>query len=74
MNRSPTTSHTHGPRTYTDARSRRRRQAPVAVTKLNGFTIDKLNRFWQVIDPEGQLVCMTVYKCGAKEVVRRLTA
>jgi hypothetical protein len=27
-----------------------------------------------VIDPEGKLVCVTVYKRGAVEVVRRLAA
>jgi hypothetical protein len=27
-----------------------------------------------VIDPAGQLVCLTVYKRGAEEVVRRLAA
>jgi hypothetical protein len=27
-----------------------------------------------VIDPAGQLVCITVYKKGALEVVRRLAA
>jgi hypothetical protein len=27
-----------------------------------------------VIDPQGQLVCLTVYKRGAVEVVRRLAA
>jgi hypothetical protein len=29
---------------------------------------------WQVFDPAGDLVCLTVYKRGAEEVVRRLTA
>ena len=31
-------------------------------------------RDWMVIDPQGELVCLTVYKRGAAEVVRRLTA
>lgn len=30
------------------------------------------SRFWEVIDPAGELVCLTVYKRGAAEVVRRL--
>jgi hypothetical protein len=31
------------------------------------------SRFWEVLDPTGGLVCLTVYKCGAVEVVRRLS-
>ena len=31
-------------------------------------------RYWAVIDAEGTLVCLCVYKRGALEVVRRLTA
>ncbi|MFL5383792.1 MAG: hypothetical protein ACJ8GN_14830 [Longimicrobiaceae bacterium] len=34
----------------------------------------KHSRWWEVRDPEGELVCLTVYKCGATEVVRRLGA
>jgi hypothetical protein len=30
-------------------------------------------RFWAVYDDADELVCVTVYKKGAKEVVRRLT-
>jgi hypothetical protein len=30
------------------------------------------SRHWMVIDPQGELVCLTVYKRGAMEVVRRL--
>lgn len=36
------------------------------------YTIHRYGRFWQVLDPIGELVCITVYKRGAKEVVRRL--
>jgi hypothetical protein len=32
------------------------------------------SRYWMVIDPVGELVCLTVYKKGAMEVVRRLVA
>ena len=39
--------------------------------KDSTFFIRRRNRFWEVIDPAGALVCMTVYKRGAKEVVRR---
>jgi hypothetical protein len=37
-----------------------------------GYTIRKKDRNWAVLDPQGQLVCLTVYKRGAVEVVRRL--
>lgn len=37
-----------------------------------GFTVDRYHRYWKVSDPAGELVCVTVYKRGAKEVVRRL--
>ncbi len=39
-----------------------------------GWEIRKRHRDWMVIDPQGQLVCVTVYKRGAVEVVRRLAA
>lgn len=32
------------------------------------------SRFWAVIDPDGQLVCVCVYRRGAQEVIRRLEA
>jgi hypothetical protein len=31
-------------------------------------------RFWAVIDADGTLVCLCVYKRGALEVLRRLQA
>lgn len=34
----------------------------------------KKTRFWGVYDGAGRLVCVTVYKKGAKEVVARLLA
>jgi hypothetical protein len=39
-----------------------------------GYTIQKRerSRHWMVIDPQGELVCLTVYKRGAVEVARRL--
>lgn len=74
MNTSVATSSTRKAAAYTDARHRRRQERSVVEATFNGFTIGKCHRFWQVIDPKGQLVCITVYKCGAKEVVRRLTA
>ncbi|HEX6368569.1 MAG TPA: hypothetical protein VF006_06545 [Longimicrobium sp.] len=46
----------------------------IAVDPRPGFAIKKYGRNWRVIDPAGQLVCITVYKKGALEVVRRLAA
>ena len=74
MNDPITASRTREAAIDSDAHSRRRQEASVGNGRFSGFTIDKRNRFWQVIDPTGRLVCITVYKCGAKEVVRRLTA
>jgi hypothetical protein len=31
-------------------------------------------RFWAVLDADGTLVCLCVYKRGALEVVRRLSS
>ncbi|MCA1789486.1 MAG: hypothetical protein LC667_06410 [Thioalkalivibrio sp.] len=38
------------------------------------WLIQKRARNWMVIDPAGALVCITLYKKGAQEVVRRLSA
>ena len=38
------------------------------------FTVMKRGRFWEVLDADGALVCLTAYKKGALEVVRRLAA
>jgi hypothetical protein len=32
------------------------------------------SRWWEVRDPNDELVCLTVYRKGAREVVRRLAA
>ena len=47
-----------------------------AAEQLAGYTIRKKerSRFWEVLDPAGELVCLTVYRRGAREVVRRLVA
>lgn len=37
------------------------------------MAIEKHGRFWAVRDESGELVCITVYKRGAKEVIRRLS-
>lgn len=36
------------------------------------YEIRRRGRFWEVLDSAGELVCMTVYKRGAKEVIRCL--
>jgi hypothetical protein len=48
---------------------------PTAVEPA-GYTIRKRKdtRWWEVLDGQGELVCLTVYRRGAREVVRRLTA
>lgn len=37
------------------------------------YAVTRRNRYWEVRDPDGELVCLAVYKRGAKEVVRRMT-
>jgi hypothetical protein len=32
----------------------------------------KKSRWWEVRDPAGEFVCLTVYRRGAREAVRRL--
>ena len=36
------------------------------------YAVTRRNRYWEVRDPEGELICLAVYKRGAKEVVRRM--
>ena len=40
--------------------------------KHGTYAIRRRHRHWEVRDQSGDLVCLTVYKCGAEEVVRRL--
>jgi hypothetical protein len=49
--------------------------APAAAAKP-AYTIikQKHSRWWEVRDPDDELVCLTVYRKGAREVVRRLAA
>jgi hypothetical protein len=49
--------------------------APAAAAKP-AYTIikQKHSRWWEVRDPDNELVCLTVYRKGAREVVRRLAA
>jgi len=36
------------------------------------FVVLRHGRHWEVRDPSGEVVCITVYRRGAAEVVRRL--
>jgi hypothetical protein len=38
------------------------------------MTMTKYGRFWAVWNRDGGLVCVTVYRKGAQEVLRRLQA
>jgi hypothetical protein len=51
-----------------------RKVAPPEV--LNGYQLEQYgnSRFWQVTDPAGELICVTVYKRGGREVMKRLAA
>jgi hypothetical protein len=53
-----------------------RKQTAAAPATPGGFVVKKQygSRYWMVIDPAGELVCLTVYKKGTMEVVRRLAA
>jgi hypothetical protein len=41
---------------------------------MNAYTVERYARFWAVRDRDGELVCVCVYRRGAREVVRRLSA
>jgi len=34
--------------------------------------IEKYSRYWAVYDEDGTLICLCVYKKGAREVLRRM--
>lgn len=42
------------------------------VPQVTGYTITPHDRHWELRDPAGELVCLTVYRRGAEEVIRRL--
>lgn len=44
-----------------------------ATSNDHRYTLDRRGRHWEVRDPTGTLVCLTVYKRGAAEVIRRLS-
>ena len=48
--------------------------APAAAGPQRGYTIGRHGYNREMWDPAGQLVCITVYRNGALEVVRRLAA
>ena len=52
------------------------RDAPADARGESRYTVRKREdtRWWEVLDPAGELVCLTVYRRGAREVVRRLSA
>lgn len=43
-----------------------------AVQEQSSYTIQRRKRYWEVRDSTGELVCLTVYKRGAEEVIDRL--
>ena len=49
--------------------------AAPAVEQQSAYTYAKKKdtRWWEVRDAAGELVCLTVYRRGAREVVRRLS-
>ena len=53
---------------------RRRASRPTQNLSLGGYLVQRRGRFWAVLDAAESLVCLTVYKRGAVEVVRRLAS
>ncbi len=47
---------------------------PATAEENTGYTVVKREdtRWWKVLDPAGELVCLTVFRRGAREVARRL--
>jgi hypothetical protein len=46
-----------------------------AAGETQAYTVQRYGeRYWAVLDAAGALVCVTLYKRGAQEVVRRLAA
>ena len=50
----------------------RRATRPTSSLSLGGYVVQRRGRFWAVLDAAEGLVCLTVYKRGALEVIRRL--
>jgi hypothetical protein len=53
----------------------RRRVAELesTMTPAPSYSIEKRSRAWAVTDSRGELVCLALYRKGAREVVRRLS-
>lgn len=49
---------------------------PAHAEENTGFRVEKREgtRWWKVLDPAGELVCLTVFRRGAREVAHRLNA
>jgi len=48
------------------------RRKRVQPDDYSPFAVRRCGRHWEVRDQAGQVVCLTVYRRGAAEVVRRL--
>jgi hypothetical protein len=55
---------------------KKQREPTPAAAEKRAYTIVKQtkSRWWEVRDSDDELVCLTVYRKGAREVVRRLAA
>jgi hypothetical protein len=56
------------------ANGKQRQSVQDTASPHAAYTIVRRDRYWEVRDAAGELVCITVYKRGASEVVRRLCA
>jgi hypothetical protein len=54
--------------------SKAKKQQDTAAQRAYKVVKREKDRWWEVRDPQDELVCVTVYKRGAVEVVRRLAA
>jgi hypothetical protein len=63
----------HGSRGSEATMTKKRQPEAPAAAPQPGYKIKRRGKFWEVLDSAGELVCMTVYKRGAVEVVRRLS-
>ena len=55
-------------------RTFRRSTRPTQILSIDGYLVQRRGRFWAVLDAAETLVCLTVYKRGAVEVMRRLSS
>lgn len=54
--------------------SRRQVSRRIQKVSLGDYSVQRRGRFWAVLDAAESLVCLTVYKRGAIEVIRRLSS